>query len=177
MTVFVTADLHFDHAGILRHCADTRPFDSVDEMNDALVTAWNETVSRGDEVHVLGDFAFGKSPGRWFHALNGKKHLTVGNHDEQNKAVLSLPWTSVEWLRKIRSENRRAVACHYPLETWHHPHRNVMLHGHSHGSLRRVIPRRQDVGVDVLGFAPVPFVGLVDGLLAEGFVAQDHHGG
>jgi len=36
-----------------------RPFESIEEMNEALIENWNELVSRGDRIYHLGDFSFG----------------------------------------------------------------------------------------------------------------------
>jgi calcineurin-like phosphoesterase family protein len=30
-----------------------------------------------------------------FHRLNGVKHLVIGNHDEDNEAILTLSWASI----------------------------------------------------------------------------------
>lgn len=174
----------------MKYCPDTRQFSSVKEMNEWLIESWNSVVGPTDEVHLLGDLSFAESNGMSveyiFNALKGRKHFTVGNHDEKNKRVLKLPWESVSWLRKIRDQYTdddgvihkvRAVACHYPLETWEGAHHGtIMLHGHSHGSLKRVIPHRFDVGVDAEGPFPKPLREYWERALAQEFEAQDHHG-
>lgn len=79
--VFFTSDHHFGHQNIISYCA--RPWDSVEEMTEGLVEAWNETVHPDDLVYYLGDFAMGRIDdtlpivGR----LNGTKLLVPGNHD------------------------------------------------------------------------------------------------
>lgn len=81
MTTYFTADLHLGHENIIRYTG--RPFLSVDEMDEALVAAWNDRVGPGDEVWVLGDVAMGRIDrslalvGR----MAGTKRLVVGNHD------------------------------------------------------------------------------------------------
>lgn len=184
MTVFVTSDTHFNHAKILE-LGRGRPFADVGEMNEALISNWNAVVSKRDEVYHLGDFAYGESagggkgrkPSSIFMMLNGKKHLIVGNHDEQNPQVLRLPWTSVSALRHIKVNKRKIALCHYPLETWWHSYLDALhLHGHCHGGLERVISHRFDVGTDVWAFKPMAiedFVTLAD---AQEFDPQDHHG-
>jgi calcineurin-like phosphoesterase family protein len=52
-----TADLHLGHANIIAYCR--RPFRAVDDMDAALLAAWEATVRPGDEVWVLGDLALG----------------------------------------------------------------------------------------------------------------------
>ena len=48
MTWFFTADLHFDHPEIIKHC--NRPFKAVLEMNIALIENWNNRVRKNDTV-------------------------------------------------------------------------------------------------------------------------------
>lgn len=77
---FVIADTHFGHAHVIDYC--NRPFKDINDMNFKLVKFWNETVSNGDYVFMLGDFAFGKENVRRFaNELNGRKILIKGNHD------------------------------------------------------------------------------------------------
>ena len=52
--IFVTADHHFGHANIIEYT--NRPFASVEEMDAALIAAWNERVTDYDLVYHLGDF-------------------------------------------------------------------------------------------------------------------------
>ena len=52
--VHFTADLHFGHENIIKFCS--RPFDSVEAMNKALINNWNQAVGYDDDVYVLGDF-------------------------------------------------------------------------------------------------------------------------
>lgn len=181
--IYVTADLHFNHAGIIRHA--NRPFADVVEMNQALIDGWNIAVRPNDEVFVLGDFGFSNKRDRpldkIFAELRGRKHLVIGNHDEQNPKVLALPWETTQHYLKLRYEGRRAILCHYPLETWDGAHRgHIHLHGHSHGTLRRTIPGRADVGVDAgdtFRYTPLSIDWWLDTVDAMGqYAPQDHHG-
>lgn len=52
--VFFTADLHFHHEKIIKHTQ--RPFHNAEEMNRVLIKKWNDKVTYGDEVYILGDF-------------------------------------------------------------------------------------------------------------------------
>ena len=78
MERFFTADLHFAHQSIIRHC--DRPYDNVHEMNEALVENWNSVVTEKSLVYILGDFAWMR-PDYWMDRLNGQKILIIGNHD------------------------------------------------------------------------------------------------
>ena len=181
MTTFFWADTHFNHRGILGHCS--RPYNTVAEMNRGLVDRWNMQVTReSDVVWFLGDFGFhpgSSGPGEpldaLFHRLRGAKSLVVGNHDERNKQVLDLPWERVERLTTYRERGTRAELCHYALETWKGAFRGaLMLYGHSHGTLKRKVAKRFDVGADCFWY-PVPWYALLDLASRERFEAADHH--
>ena len=79
MNIFFTSDLHFSHANIIKYCQ--RPFDSVAEMNDALIENWNARVQHDDIVYVLGDMFFcDVSAARGImHRLHGMKRLVLGS--------------------------------------------------------------------------------------------------
>lgn len=182
MTVWLTSDTHFNHEGAIRH--NNRPWSDVYKMNAGLIENYNSLVSPGDEVYHLGDFGFinqyGEDLEAIFSKLNGHKHLIVGNHDEQNKAILKFKWASVSHYKLLKvgksATGIRAVLMHYPLETWYHPERYIMLHGHCHGNLKRVIPRRHDVGVDPNGYHPINLENIHSTLMTQEFIPQDHHG-
>ncbi|MBA9069825.1 calcineurin-like phosphoesterase family protein [Methylobacterium sp. RAS18] len=155
MTIFFTSDTHFGDPRILR--IDRRPFPDLPAHDAALVETWNAVVGPDDTVWHLGDFALGPPPERiaaLLGALNGHKHLIVGNND--GPATLSAPgWTSVTHYAETEVEGRRLVLCHYAFRTWNGLGRGAInLHGHSHGRLKP-IPRQYDVGVDAQGLAPV----------------------
>lgn len=176
--IFLWSDTHFNHLAINEYCK--RGYADVHEMNEALITRWNMTVGQKDIIYHLGDFGF-KHPScpplkEHFSRLNGQKHLIVGNHDEKNPTVLKLPWASIEHLRTLRVPPVKAILCHYPLESWKGGHKgHLMLHGHCHGTLKRVLPHRFDVGCDVW-VSPVEIDELAR--IAEKqlpFVPTDHH--
>lgn len=60
MTLWFTADHHFGHANIIEYT--NRPFDNVEQMDEALITAWNDVVEDGDLVYHLGDFTLSDWP-------------------------------------------------------------------------------------------------------------------
>ena len=176
--IWFWSDTHFNHEGIITFCK--RPFAGVDEMNEAMIEAWNSTVGKSDTIYMVGDFAFkpllkGIPLSTLFQRLKGKKHLVVGNHDEKNKENLRLPWTSISWIAFIKDQKRRVMACHYPMETWRNSHSgSVMVHGHCHGTLKRMIPHRFDVGADVWP-KPVSFDHLWGIAASQKFESTDGH--
>jgi calcineurin-like phosphoesterase family protein len=84
MATLVTADTHWHHVNIRRHCpARGERWGSVEEMNEALVANWNRVVAPSDTVFHLGDVVMGKVAEslRIIERLNGHKVLVPGNHD------------------------------------------------------------------------------------------------
>ena len=55
MNYWWTSDYHFSHANIIKYC--DRPFESVEEMNEAIIKRHNERVKPEDTVFFLGDNA------------------------------------------------------------------------------------------------------------------------
>lgn len=87
MNIWVTSDQHFQHKNILKYCSESRPFSSVEEMNNILINNWNSVVQPDDIVYVLGDICMGAaedSP-KYIKRLNGKIILVIGNHDTDKK--------------------------------------------------------------------------------------------
>ena len=55
--LFFTSDTHFNHTNILRYC--NRPFKTVGQMNETIITNWNNVVGPDDVIFHLGDFCLG----------------------------------------------------------------------------------------------------------------------
>ena len=161
--IFFTADLHFGHENIIRHC--NRPFASADEMDKALTRNWNATVGPRDEVYILGDFTM--KPAAQAHeylaALNGRKYLIQGNHDKFLNGFEPFAG-DFEWIKDyhvLKHEGRKFVLFHYPIAEWDGFFRGVLhLYGHIHNSPTSTA-RLPDgglafnVGVDCHDFRPV----------------------
>lgn len=80
--IFFIGDLHFGHENVIKF--DNRPYKTVDEMNEDLIRRWNNKVSPGDIVYVLGDLiwkTYNKSAADLIKRLNGQIILIKGNHD------------------------------------------------------------------------------------------------
>jgi len=164
MAIWFTSDTHFNHAKIIEY--SSRPFSSLDAMNDALVDIWNAEVKRGDTVYHLGDFAlsWGKQHtdliDRFLASLNGNKWLIVGNHD-RDEVAKNDRWIKVVQYHEIKVDlgephKQRIVMSHYAMRVWNQMHRGAwMLHGHSHGNLIDIGGLTMDVGVDCHNFRPI----------------------
>jgi calcineurin-like phosphoesterase family protein len=143
---------------MLQFAPTTRPYSSVDEMNDAMASAWRRGVKNSDDVIVVGDFAHRADHPtklrKLFDSLPGRKHLIIGNHD--GKDTLALPWESTRDIAYVSIDGQRCVLCHYPMISWNGSRNGkaIQLYGHHHGRIRGN-QMSCDIGVDVFGPAPV----------------------
>lgn len=82
MTRYIISDTHLSHSSIREYC--NRPFDTVEEMDERMMTDWNNIVDEDDAVIHLGDVTYGsstQSTGHYLRQLNGNILLVRGNHD------------------------------------------------------------------------------------------------
>lgn len=177
MTIFVSADHHFGDKGVSDHCH--RPFNTVEEMDEALVAAHNAVVSDRDDMYFLGDFAF-TNPSPWLARLKGRTHhLILGNHDYTRLAAIrKAAFTSIQDVLYLRWEGKRFFFSHYAHRTWRNSiHGAYHCFGHSHGNLE-MWGRSGDVGVDanhfprVVPFAPIPLETIIETLESRPFINQ-----
>lgn len=159
--IFFTADPHFGHANIIKHCK--RPFSSPEEMDEAMMSNWNNVVGRKDTVYIIGDVAWG-GMGKYLYNLKGNIVLIKGNHDHRRDMPGCL--MSVHDLLTLKVGNRKIVLCHYPIMSWDSQfHGSLHLYGHVHGTpLPGMPPRCMDVGVDCNGFTPVALEEVINKL-------------
>jgi len=129
--IYVTGDQHFGHANIISFCQ--RPFTSVEEMDEALITNWNNTVKRTDKVFILGDLSF-YNPDKTaaiVYRLKGYKVLILGNHDRQSaKFWLDAGMSEVSKYPIVYMQ--KYILSHEPLSKPYSCDRNCYLNIHAH---------------------------------------------
>jgi calcineurin-like phosphoesterase family protein len=177
---FVTGDTHFGHKAAVRY--EWRPWTNVEEMDDALIEAWNRKVpARGAIVYHLGDFSFHgrEETESILIRLHGTIRLIRGNHD---RGILkSAIANKFEWVKDYYESKSEAgtkiVMCHYPMVTWNQAHYGSwMLHGHSHGNLADAGVRRMDVGVETHpNFEPYDYDEVCEFMQNRRGPNVDHH--
>lgn len=161
MTIYFTADTHFDHEGILLHQpARLDAFGCLEEMNTHLIDAINAVVKRDDTLWHLGDFCWRASrAGHFRQRLNVRKlFVCQGNHDSGSlRKHVSGMWDMSCQKFSVRDEIFKIHMCHYPLLSWRALHHGALhLYGHSHGMyedlLDEMFPGRRamDIGVDAI---------------------------
>ena len=146
---FFTADTEFNHNNIIKYC--NRPFNSVDEMNESIVTNWNRVITKKDIVYHLGDV--GRNCDNIVKRLNGNIFFVKGSHDKK----LDAPHIREIYIPNLLDEygnKRLIVLCHYSMRSWNKSHyASWHLFGHHHGLLNSY-GLSFDVGMDTNDYYP-----------------------
>lgn len=138
--IFVTSDLHFCHDR--QFIYKPRGFESIDEMNNAIVENWNNTVGKDDDVYILGDIMLKDNDKgiELLSSLNGYLHIVLGNHDTNTRIDLYKKVHSVfeiEYAIMLRYRKYHFFMTHYPcltgsLENGKLSQMTLNLFGHMH---------------------------------------------
>ena len=179
-TVFLVSDTHFGHAGVCRFTRNDgvtklRPWDNADEMDEAMVTAWNERVRPTDKVYHLGDVVINRRALGIMRRLNGDKVLIRGNHDIFKDTDYR------EHFRELRAYHvmNGMILSHIPIHSESLGRFGVNIHGHTHAN-RVMLPgfngkitdivdvRYHCVCVEQTDFAPILFEDVIKRIEAEG---------
>ena len=135
--VFLVSDTHFGHSGVCRFMREDgvtklRPWDSPEEMDEAMVKAWNERVKPTDKVYHLGDVVINRRALKTLARLNGDKVLIRGNHDIFRDDEYR------EYFRELRAYHvmNGCILSHIPIHPESIGRFGTNIHGHLHA--RRV---------------------------------------
>ena len=156
--VFVIGDTHFGHSKIIDFC---RPqFDTVEEMNQAIVDNWNSVVKKDDTVIHLGDVAFANwSNVDYIGQCNGYKRLVLGNHDAYPMEVYLRNFDRVYGLYEYKGY----ILSHIPV---HRTQVETRFKGNIHGHLHELTigdPKYFCASVEQIGLTPMP----IDDIIAQ----------
>lgn len=174
--VFFTSDLHLFHSKVVSMCGrDVKyGFNTIDEMHEYLIEAWNKKVPPYADVFILGDVSFAtfQRTSKILERLNGTLHLVVGNHDErfiENRDWRNMFKTTMHVRNIVINDGPKSYdlsLCHYPIYSWNKKRYNsIHLHGHMHGHSVPISGNILDVGVDTTtDFAPYSFAEILDAI-------------
>ena len=155
---FVTADTHWGHASICeynaKHGSALRPWDTPEEMDEAMVTLWNETVRPGDKVIHLGDVAKQKHQVATMGRCTGDKILIKGNHDVLELSAYLPYFNDISGVHIVRTEGMKFLLTHIPVHERGKDRYDGNIHGHLH-SQSIGDPWFQCVSVEQTGFKPI----------------------
>jgi calcineurin-like phosphoesterase family protein len=178
-SVFLVSDTHFGHMGVCKFMQNDgvtklRPWDSPEEMDEAMVKSWNETVKPNDKVYHLGDVVINRRALKTLARLNGDKVLIRGNHDIFRDDEYR------EYFRELRAYHvmNGMILSHIPVHPESLGRFGVNIHGHTHSN--RVMTwdafkhhpivdvRYHCVCVEQTDFKPILFEDVIKRIEAEG---------
>jgi len=149
---WIISDTHFGHVNICKFlrndgCTPLRPWDNVDEMDEALIANWNNVVAPTDKVYHLGDVVMAKRHLNKMARLNGDLRLIMGNHDVFDYHEYSLYFKKIMAYKELDD----MILSHIPLS------RNSVVdrykhnvHGHLHSN--RVMYEKWPKKIDPIYF-------------------------
>lgn len=189
MNYWFSSDLHIGHKRILGYCARTifmtkedrikfenfpkenlRQFEFSDEslnnMNEGLISRWNSRVKKDDQVFHIGDFGFYGSgivtgegsninPKSYEERLNGKILQIAGNHDKRSNHTKFIIERAV-----IKLGGYRLNLVHNPAHCDYNYKINLCGHVHNNWEIQRFKENNKttdviNCGTDVWNFYPV----------------------
>ena len=176
---FLVSDTHFGHAGVTKFLREDgtklRPWDSVEEMDEYMVKAWNERVRPNDKVYHLGDVVINRRALPILSRLNGDKVLIRGNHDIFKDEDYRPYFRSLRGYHVMNG----MILSHIPIHEASLGRFGVNIHGHLHGSRvmaevwgkydkYEIDTRYHCVCVEQTDFAPILLEDVVKRIEAEG---------
>lgn len=199
--LFFTSDTHYHHSNICKGVtrwigaeAITRPFDLIEEMDDAIVESINSVVGEDDILIHLGDWSFGgfEYIKEFRERILCKNiYLILGNHDhhiERNKENIRDIFTKVshyEFLTVLDENDNytyKFALMHYPMCSWHNMNEGVThLFGHVHLKEDKKIMSGRSLDVGCEGNSLKPYeLGEVISLtinrpITPNVLPSDHH--
>ena len=144
--IYMTSDLHFNHQKPFIY--EPRGFESVEEMNAAIVKNFNNVVQADDIVYVLGDLCLGGGSDeikaenkKLIESLNGTLKVVLGNHDTPARIELYQSCCNAEvigYAEMLKYGKYHFYLSHFPALTsnWDNDKplkaKLISLAGHSH---------------------------------------------
>ncbi len=173
--IWVTSDLHLGHNK--EFVWRDRGFESVEEMNAAIVERWNAVVSDIDTVYILGDVIMGKKSETLplIEKLKGTIVIVAGNHDvDKIDAYENLSNVKkVVWGEFIKYKKVQFYMSHFPsISMLAYEDRKYpiwALHGHTHQTHEFYCgnPHTYHVGMDTHSCTPILLSDVYQRILEE----------
>lgn len=177
--IWLTSDWHFCHNREFLY--KPRGFNSIEEMNEAIIKNHNAVVAPDDDVYVLGDLMLGdnEKAKQYIEQLNGKIHIVRGNHctDKRWNEIYPTISNVVElcgWAEVIHYRKYHFYLSHFPTntanieaESLHQCTLNLFGHTHSKEKFREDYPMYYNVALDANDNTPVLLDDIIDRMKAK----------
>ena len=114
--IWLTSDLHFCHDR--EFVWKARGFNSVEEMNEAIVERFNSVIKPEDTLYILGDIMLNDNDTGedLLSRINGFKKIIRGNHDTSPRVEIYKKYTDAEikWADMIKYKKKNIYLSHHP---------------------------------------------------------------
>ena len=153
--LFFTSDTHFSMQRTLE--LSYRPFKSVREMDETLISNWNKRITMNDEVIHLGDFG---NPEIFKYLNCSKMFFLPGNYERKIEDFNVKDFFKSDRVvqmeeKQIRINGTQYYICHEPINNkFEVPENKFFLYGHIH-RLQLVKRNGINVGIDGNRFKPM----------------------
>ena len=159
---FLISDTHFSHGNIIKFTHEDGVsriryhWDTVEEMDEAIIDNWNCRVTSKDRVWVLGDFVMNRRFLPIANRLNGRLKLIMGNHDIFKATDYLTYFEDVKGSHVLD----RCFLSHVPIHPSSLSRFRMNIHGHYH-QRRVLLPngtidhRYQSVCVEQIDYTPI----------------------
>ena len=163
MNTFLCADLHLSHKGIVKFLRSDgvtkeRPWNTIEEMDEALIENWNKVVKPKDTVIVLGDVVINRSALPQLARLNGNKELIKGNHDVFRDEEYLQYFSKVRTMKVMDN----FICTHIPIHPCGIERWSGNFHGHLHSNYVKDTNGIRDrrylcLSMEQIDFTPISF--------------------
>ena len=138
---YYISDLHLFHKASIEF--DNRPYKDIETMHDYIRTKWNNKITNGDTVYILGDMSLRGQKEKlisFVSTLKGQKVLVKGNHDDVSDYRYQQLFMEICDYKEVHDsfegKNYDLVLSHYPIFSWKNMGRGwIHLYGHTHNSV------------------------------------------
>ena len=183
MSIFITSDWHFNHDREFVY--KVRGFDSIEEMNEAIIERHNSVVGPEDTVFALGDCGLGGSDAAVLAAnkelierLNGKITIIRGNHDTDRRVQMYESCKNVIdaslYANMLHYRKYHFYLSHFPTltanlekESLHQCTCNLFGHTHQTDNFHLDMPFMYHVGQDSHNCYPVNLDDVIEEMKAK----------
>lgn len=176
--IFFSSDFHFCHDREFIY--KPRGFNSIEEMNRAIINNFNEIMDWEDDLFILGDIMLNDNETglRCLNQVPGRKHIIIGNHDTDTRIDLykTVPNTYVDgYATMFKYDGFHFYLSHYPAITSNLDEnkslkaRVINLYGHTHQHVNFYDgrPCNYHVGVDSHNCYPVEITTIIKDIKKE----------
>ena len=149
---YYISDLHLFHKNVTKEGKnfDGRPYETIEDMHRDIKERWNQKITNGDFVYILGDISMRGTNEELIglvSQLKGHKVLIKGNHDDVSDLRYKQLFEEIcdykEVTDRVGKDTVHVVLSHYPILMWKNQHRGfIHLYGHLHASEEEVFFQR-----------------------------------